>query len=59
VMVSKSSIKRLIKISCVVQVFNASVDYFLWFTAGFHAPSWVISTLVLFYSVILLAYDRL
>ena len=58
-MVSKNVIKRLIKISCIVQLFNASIDYFLWFTAGFHVPSWTISTIVLFYSIMFLAYDRL
>jgi hypothetical protein len=58
-MVERKTIKKLIKISCVVQVVNAIMDGFLWFTSGFHVPSWTISILVLGYSVVLLAYDRL
>jgi hypothetical protein len=58
-MIHKNGIRLLIKISCIVQFLNAFVDYLLWFTTGFHVPSWTISTLVLFYSIILLAYDRL
>lgn len=58
-MISKNAIKRLIKISCIVQSLNALADCMLWFTTGFQVPSWTISTLILFYSVILLAYDRL
>jgi hypothetical protein len=58
-MVERKTIKKLIKISCVVQAVNAIMDGFLWFTSGFHVPSWTISILVLGYSVVLLAYDRL
>jgi hypothetical protein len=59
VMFHKNTIKRLIKVSCVVQFLNAFVDYVLWFTTGFLVPSWTISTIIMFYSIILLAYDRL
>jgi hypothetical protein len=58
-MISKNAIKRLIKISCIVQSVNAFADFLLWFTTGLHVPSWTISTLIVFYSIILLAYDRL
>jgi len=58
-MVEKKTIKRLIKISCVVQAVNALMDVYMWVTSGFHVPSWTISTLIIGYSVILLAYDRL
>jgi hypothetical protein len=58
-MISKNAIKRLIKISCVVQSVNALADYILWFTTGFHVPAWTVSTIILLYSVILLVYDRL
>ncbi|MGA2680949.1 MAG: hypothetical protein ABSF44_04020 [Candidatus Bathyarchaeia archaeon] len=58
-MVEKKTIKRLIKISCAVQGVNALIDGFLWFTSGFHVPSLAISILILGYSVILLAYDKL
>jgi len=57
-MVDKKRIRLLIKISCIVQSLNAAIDAFLWFTAGFQVPSWTISTLVIGYSVILIAYDR-
>ena len=58
-MVEKKTIKRLIKISCIVQAVNALIDGIMWFTSGFHVPSWTISTLIIGYSEILLAYDRL
>ena len=58
-MVEKKVIKRLIKISCAVQGVNALIDGFLWFNSGFHVPSLVISIIVVGYSVILLAYDKL
>jgi hypothetical protein len=58
-MVEKKTIKQLIKISCAVQAVNALMDGYMWVTTGFHVPSWTISTLVIGYSVILLAYDRL
>lgn len=58
-MVEKKTIKQLIKISCLVQGINAAIDGFLWFTSGFHVPSWTISTLIVGYSVVLLAYDKL
>jgi hypothetical protein len=58
-MVDKKTIKRIIKFSCVVQTVNAIMDVFMWVTSGFHVPSWTISTLVLGYSIIILAYDRL
>jgi hypothetical protein len=58
-MFHKNAIKRLIKVSCVVQFLNALADYVLWFTTGFQVPSWTISTIILFYSIVLLAYDRL
>ncbi|MEM2103664.1 MAG: hypothetical protein QW717_02085 [Candidatus Bathyarchaeia archaeon] len=58
-MVEKKTIRRIIKVSCVVQAVNAFMDVFIWLTSGFHVPSWTISTLVLGYSIILLAYDKL
>ena len=58
-MVERKTIKKHIKLSCVVQVANAVMDGILWITTGFHVPSWTISTLIVGYSVILLAYDRL
>lgn len=58
-MVERKTIKRLIKISCIVQGVNAAMDGLLWFTIGFHVPSWTISTLIVGYSVVLLAYDKL
>lgn len=58
-MVSKSVITRLIKVSCVVQFANAFMDYVLWFNKGFNVPAWAISTIIVFYSIMLLAYDRL
>lgn len=58
-MVEKKTIKQLIKISCIVQAVNAAIDGLLWFTSGFHVPSWTISTVVVGYSVVLLAYDKL
>ena len=58
-MVEKKFVKNLIKISCVVQGVNAAIDGILWFTTGFHVPSVVVSILVVGYSVILFAYDRL
>lgn len=58
-MVSKSFITRLIKVSCIIQFANAFMDYVLWFNTGFNVPSWTISTIIIFYSIILLAYDRL
>ncbi len=58
-MVEKKTIKRLIKISCLVQGVNALIDGVLWFTSGFQVPSLTISILVIGYSVTLLAYDRL
>lgn len=58
-MVDRKRIKQLIKISCLIQSLNAAADAFLWFTIGFQVPSWTISTLVVGYSVILIAYDRI
>lgn len=58
-MVEKKTIRSLIKISCLVQTLNALMDLFLWAKTGFHVPSWTISALILGYSVILLAYDKL
>jgi len=58
-MVERKTIKQLIKASCLVQAVNAAMDIFMWVTTGFHVPSWTISTLVIGYSVILLAYDEL
>jgi hypothetical protein len=49
----------LIKISCVVQAGNAIMDAYMWITSGFHVPSWTISTIIVGYSAILLAYDKL
>jgi len=57
-MVDKKRIRQLIKISCIIQSLNAAIDAVLWFTTGFQVPSWTISTLVIGYSVILIAYDR-
>lgn len=57
-MVDKKRIKQFIKISCIIQSLNALMDAILWFTLGFQVPSWTISTLVVGYSVILIAYDR-
>jgi hypothetical protein len=54
-MVDKKRIKQLIKISGIIQSLNALMDAILWFTADFQVPSWTISTLVLGYSVILIA----
>jgi hypothetical protein len=58
-MVSKSFITRLIKVSCIIQFANAFMDYMLWFNNGFNVPSWTISTIITFYSITLLAYDKL
>jgi hypothetical protein len=58
-LVQRKTIKLLIKISCIVQAGNALMDAYLWVTSGFHVPSWTISALIVGYSVILLAYDRL
>ena len=58
-MVERKTIRKLIKISCVVQGVNAAMDGIMWFTSGFHVPSWTISTLIVGYSVVLLAYDKL
>ena len=58
-MVSKNFITRLIKVSCIILFANAFMDYVLWFNTGFNVPSWTISTIIIFYSIILLAYDRL
>jgi hypothetical protein len=58
-LVEKKTIKRLIKISCVVQVANAAMDAFLWVMTGFSVPSWTISGLVVGYSAVLLVYDKL
>jgi hypothetical protein len=55
----KKTIKQLIKISCIVQTVNALMDAFLWVTSGFQVPSWTISTIIVGYLVILLAYDKL
>ena len=59
ILVDKKTIKKLIKISCVVQVANAAIDAFLWVTTGFSVPSWTISGLIVGYSAVLLAYDKL
>jgi|YelNatPaOPRAMG01_1025707.scaffolds.fasta_scaffold579351_1 hypothetical protein len=58
-MIDKKNIMRLIKISCIVQAVNALMDVFMWVTKDFHVPSWTISALILGYSIILLAYDKL
>jgi hypothetical protein len=58
-MVDKKIIKRLIKISCLVQAANAGMDVYMWVTRGFSVPSWTISALIVGYSVVLLAYDKL
>jgi len=58
-MVDKKRIKQLIKISCVIQSLNALMDAVLWYTSGFHVPSWTISALILGYSAIIIAYDKL
>jgi len=57
--IDKIFIKKLIKISCIFQFFNAFMDYFLWVTIGYHVPSWALATLVAGYSVILLSYDKM
>ena len=58
-MVEKKTIKQILKISCAVQGVNAVMDGFLWFKSGFHVPSIVVSILIVGYSVVILAYDRL
>jgi hypothetical protein len=55
----KKTIKQLIKISCLVQAANAAMDVYMWLTRGFNVPSWTISALIVGYSVVLLAYDKL
>jgi hypothetical protein len=59
VRVNGEFLKKLVKISCIVQLANAFMDYFLWVTVGYHVPSWTLATLVVGYSVLLLSYDRL
>jgi peptidoglycan biosynthesis protein MviN/MurJ (putative lipid II flippase) len=56
---SKSTIRKIIKISCIFQFINAFMDFFLWITIGYHVPSWALATLVAGYSVLLLSYDKL
>jgi peptidoglycan biosynthesis protein MviN/MurJ (putative lipid II flippase) len=59
VKVSGEFLKKPVKISCIVQLANAFMDYFLWVTVGYHVPSWTLATLVVGYSALLLSYDRL
>jgi len=56
---SKNALRKIVKISCVIQLINSSIDFFLWITVGYHVPSWALATIVAGYSVLLLSYDKL
>lgn len=57
--VSRDLLRKLVKISCILQLFNAAMDYVLWINANYLVPSWTIATIVSGYSILLLSYDRL
>lgn len=57
--ITKDSLRKIVKISCVVQLINALMDYILWVNAGYHVPAWAFATLTSGYSILLLAYDKL
>jgi hypothetical protein len=57
--INKNTLKKIIKISCFAQFFNAFMDYVLWVTINYHVPSWTITALVSGYSILLLSYDKL
>ena len=50
-----STIRKILVYSALVQLINAAVDLYLWFTIGFLVPSWTISALILGYSSVIVA----
>jgi len=49
------SIWKLIKIIMIIQVFNATMAYFMWVAYGHVIPSWTIAALSVFYTLMILA----
>ena len=49
------SIWKLIKIIMIIQVFNATMAYFMWVAYGYVIPSWTIAALSVFYTLMILA----
>ncbi len=40
------TIWRLVQIFAAVQIFNAAMDYYMWWAYGFLVPSWALATLI-------------
>lgn len=49
------SLWKIIKLICVIQVFNAAMYYFVWVAYDYSVPSWTLATLTVFYAVLILA----
>ena len=54
----EAGIKKVLKISCGIQGFNAFMDYLVWFIYGYLVPSWTIATVMLFNAVIIYSLVR-
>ena len=52
-------IKRFFKIAIPLLGFSAIIDYILWFTKGFHVPSWAIATMSMSYTLLLTALYKI
>jgi len=47
-------IRKVLLLTVPIQLFNALMDYLLWFSCGFMIPSWTLATIVTFYTLIIL-----
>jgi hypothetical protein len=45
--ISFKTIWRLVKIFAAVQIFNAAMDYYMWWAYGYLVPSWALASLML------------
>ncbi len=49
------SLWKIIKIVLLIQIINAVMDYFMWIAYGYLIPSWTIATMLVFYTIMILA----
>jgi len=45
--ISFKTIWLLVKIFAAVQIFNAAMDYYMWWAYGYLVPSWALASLML------------
>jgi len=57
-MINKNTLRKLLKPFFAIQLFNAFMDFALWFTIGYHIPSWTIATLNVFYVTLIFALEK-